>query len=256
MNSLPQIKVLIVDGEPSARKRIRTLLEKYPEISVISETSSGSEAVSIIQESNPDLVFLDVEISEMDGLAIINSETHEYAPLIILVTASDSYGLEAFEAGVVDYLLKPFDEARFNNAIQRTFKLLSARKSDGQSQLSALIESLAGKTSKYLKQVTIRNGNRIFLVKSEEIDWIEAERNYVRIHSKGQTYLRRESIGNIESQLDPARFRRIHRSTIVNLDSVRELQSAKSGEYKVILRMGAELTLSRNFHSNMSEFLT
>jgi two-component system LytT family response regulator len=256
MNSLPQIKVLIVDIELSARKRIRTLLEGFPEVSIIGETANGNDALSMIQESNPDLVFLDVEIPGMSGLSIFQTEINEDAPLVILVTASENYGLKAFEAGVVDYLLKPFDEQRFNDAIQRAFRLLSGRKSDNQLQLSALIERLAGKTFKYLKQVTIRSGNRIFLVKAEDIDWIEAERNYVRIHTNGQTYLRRESIGNIESQLDPVKFRRIHRSTIVNLDSVRELQSAKGGEYKVILRTGAELTLSRNFHNKMSEFLT
>jgi two-component system LytT family response regulator len=252
---LPQIKALIVDGEPSARKKIRTLIEDYPEVLVIGETDKGNEAVSLIQESNPDLVFLDIDILGINGLSILQNGIQEHAPLVILVSASDNYGLEAFEAGVVDYLLKPFNEFRFNEAIQRAVKQLSVRRNGNQLQLSALIESLTGNTNKYLRQITSRSGNRIFLVKIEDIDWIEAERNYVRIHSDGQSYLRRESISSIESQLDPAKFRRIHRSAIVNMDAVRELQSPKGGEYKVILRSGIELTLSRSFHSNMSEFL-
>jgi two-component system LytT family response regulator len=255
MDFTPRIKTLIVDAEPSVRKRIRTLLEDYPEVSIIGETDKGSEAVSLILESNPDLVFLDIDILGMNGLSILQDGIQEPAPKVILVTASDNYGLEAFEAGVVDYLLKPFNEIRFNEAIQRAVRQLSVRRNDNQSQLSALIESLAGNNAKYLRQVTSRSGNRIFLVKVEDIDWIEAERNYVRIHSNGHSYLRRESISSIESQLDPTRFRRIHRSAIVNLDAVRELQSAKGGEYKVILRSGTELTLSRSFHANMREFL-
>ncbi len=255
MDLIPQIKALIVDAEPAARKRIRTLLEDYPKVSIIGETGEGSEAVSIIQESNPDLVFLDIEILGMDGLFILQDGVQERSPLVILITASDNYGLEAFEAGAFDYLLKPFNEIRFKESIKRAIRQLSLRKNGNQLQLSTLIQSLAGNPAKYLRQITSRSGNRIFLVKAEDIDWIEAERNYVRIHSNGQSYSRRESIGGIESQLDPHKFRRIHRSAIVNLDAVRELQSARGGEYKVILRSGTELTLSRSFHSNMKEFL-
>ncbi|MDQ4122389.1 MAG: LytTR family DNA-binding domain-containing protein [Acidobacteriota bacterium] len=254
MDVKPQIKALIVDGEPSAQNKIRTLLKDYPEVSVIGETNNGSEAVSIIQESSPDLIFLDIELLGTNGLSIIQDGINEHAPLIILISESDNYGLAAFEAGVVDYLLKPFNEVRLNEAIQRVVKQLSVQKDDDQLQLSALIESLVGKPPRYLRQITSRSGNRIFLVKVEDIAWIEAERNYVRIHSNGNSYLRRESIGNIESQLDPTKFRRIHRSAIVNLDFVRELQSAKNGDYKVILHSGGELTLSRSFHANMREF--
>lgn len=255
MDLEPQIKALIIDGEPAAQNKIRRLLKDYPEVSLIGEIDNGAQAVSLIQESNPDLLFLDIEILGGDGLSILRDGISEHAPLVILITESDNYGLEAFEAGVVDYLLKPLDEDRLNEAIERAIKQLSARQSDHQLQLSALIESLVGAPAKYLRQITTRSGNRIFLVKTEDIDWIEAERNYVRIHSNGHSYLRREPIGSIESQLDPARFRRIHRSAIVNLDTVQELQSAKGGEYKVILRSGAELTLSRSFHGNMREFL-
>jgi two-component system LytT family response regulator len=255
MDLIPQIKALIVDGEPAARKRIRTLLENYLEVSIIGETGEGGEAVSIIQESNPDLVFLDIEILGMDGLSILQDGIQERSPLVILITASDNYGLEAFEAGAFDYLLKPFNEVRFKESIERAIKQLSLRKNGNQLQLSTLIQSFAGNPAKYLRQITSRSGNRIFLVKAEDIDWIEAERNYVRIHSNGQSYSRRESIGSMESQLDPHKFRRIHRSAIVNLDAIRELQSARGGEYKVILRSGTELTLSRGFHSNLKEFL-
>jgi two-component system LytT family response regulator len=255
MDLKPQIKALIVDGEASAQNKIRTLLEDYPEVTIIGETDNGSEAVTLIRKSDPDLVFLDIEILGSDGLSVLQDEINEQAPLVILITESDNYGLEAFEAGVIDYLLKPFNDDRLNEAIQRALKQLSVQKSDDQLQLSALLESLVGKPAKYLRQITSRSGNRIFLVKAEDIDWIEAERNYVKIHSNGQSYLRRESISSLESQLDPAKFRRIHRSSIVNLDSVQELQSAKSGEYKVILRSGTELTLSRSFHGNMREFL-
>lgn len=255
MNEYVGIKALIVDNEPLARKRIRNLLKAHPEFSVVGESSNGREALSSIRQLAPDLVFLDMQMPEVDGLSFIKSQAPGDIPLIIFVTAYDNYGLEAFDSHAVDYLLKPFDQQRFDEALQQVKARLTMNEGGAQeTQLSALVNRLEIE-SKYLKQLSIRTDGRIFLVKVANIDWIEAERNYVRLHVRQESHLRRVAIRSMEAQLDLTKFRRIHRSTIVNMDSIKELRSAAGGDYQVVLRNGTELPLSRSYHRNIHEFL-
>lgn len=249
------IKILIVDDEPLARRRIRALLAKDADVEIVAECASGLEAVAAIRAFAPDLMFLDVQMPEMDGLSLIKTRAVEQMPLVIFVTAYNNHGLSAFEADAVDYLLKPFDRQRFEKAVrQAKMRLSNSYKNDRRKYLSELVNRFEIQ-SKYLKQITIRNDGRIFLVKAEQIEWIEAERNYVRLYVGQECYQRREAISSIEARLDPAQFRRIHRSTIVNINFIRELRSSVGGEYQIILLNGAELVLSRTFQKNLPEFL-
>jgi two-component system, LytTR family, response regulator len=250
------IKVLIVDDEPLARRRIRSMLGDYAEMQVIGECSNGVEALAAISRMKPDLVFLDIQMPEMDGLELISKIKENTTPLFILVTAYSQHGLTAFDLEAVDYLLKPFDHGRFEKAVNfAKSRLVSIRQQEQQANLLNLINQLESEV-KYLKQIAIRSEGRIFLVKTEDIAWIEAERNYVRLHVGENSYLRREAIGNLELQLDPQIFRRIHRSAIVNLNLIKELQISPGGEYRVVLNSGESLILSQTYQKNLSEFLS
>ncbi|HEX8288896.1 MAG TPA: LytTR family DNA-binding domain-containing protein [Pyrinomonadaceae bacterium] len=249
------IKVLIVDDEPLARRRIRSLLTNHENMEIVGECADGSEAVEAIENLSPDLMFLDVQMPEMDGLSVIKIRAGKPMPLIIFVTAYNNYGLDAFDSYAVDYLLKPFDAKRFEKALEKAAARLSANKNaDSQAYLSELVNKIEQR-EKYCKHLAIRQNGRVFLVKTEEIEWIEAERNYVRLHVGQESYLRREAIGNIEEKFDSAQFRRIHRSIIVNINFIKELLLTSSSDYRIVLLSGKELTLSRNFQKNLPEFL-
>lgn len=250
-----QIKVLIVDDEPLARRRIRSLLAKHSEMQIVSECSNGLEALEAIELKQPDLIFLDMQMPEMDGLTLIKNKNPDDLPFVIFVTAYNNYGLAAFDAHAVDYLLKPFDPQRFDEAIEQAKERLALKsRISGQEILSELFNRLEVQSS-YLKQISIRNDGRIFLVKTENLEWIEAERNYVRLHVGEQSYLRREAISSIEAQLDPAHFRRVHRSAIVNINFIKELRLVSEGDYQIILLNGRKLVLSRSCQKNLPEFL-
>lgn len=249
------IKVLIVDDEPLARRRIRTLLANHADAEIVAECANGLEAVAVIEKDAPDLMFLDVQMPEMDGLAVINSNANKRMPLVIFVTAYNDYGLAAFEAHAVDYLLKPFDQQRFERAFEKAKARLSLdKKRNLPADLTEVINRISSQTN-YNKHIAIRQNGRVFLVKTDEIEWIEAERNYVRLYVGRESYLRREAIGNIEGQLDPNNFRRVHRSAIVNINFIRELRSISGGDYQIILTGGKELVLSRTYQKKLPEFL-
>ncbi|MDQ4122373.1 MAG: LytTR family DNA-binding domain-containing protein [Acidobacteriota bacterium] len=255
MKNSQSIRALIIDDEPLARKRIRSLLKNYPEFEIVGECNNGHDAAQVIQANAPDLIFLDVQMPGMDGLTLVKTLTPELMPLVIFVTAFENYGLAAFDAYAVDYLLKPFDEERFEKALRQAKSRFAMNQSDeSPADLAAAALSLGGE-ARYLKYFAVRSKGRVFLVKTETIDWIEAERNQVRLHVGQEFHLRREAIGNIEKQLDPAQFRRIHRSAIVNMNAVKELRSSASGEYQVVLKNGTNLVLSRKYQSNLYEFL-
>jgi two-component system, LytTR family, response regulator len=248
------IKILIVDDEPLARKRIRTLLANYENVEIVAECANGLEAIAAIEKNTPDLMFLDMQMPEMDGLSVINSRAINFMPLVIFVTAYDNYGLFAFDSDAVDYLLKPFDQRRFEKAFEKAQARLKVnKKQDLPFDLAEVVRQISLR-AKYRKHITIRQDGRVFLVKTEEIEWIEAERNYVRLYAGKVSYPRREAIGNIEAQLDPDKFRRIHRSAIVNISFIRELRSVTGGDYQIILRNGQELVLSRTYQKNLPEF--
>jgi len=255
MTTAKTIRAVIVDDEPLARRRIRRLLAHDAEVDVIGDCGNGEQAIEIIQNLKPNLLLLDVQMPEIDGFGVLESIEPSQMPLVIFVTAYDQYALRAFEVSAVDYLVKPFDRARFEKALKRAKSRLAVEHpGDFGEKTLALLEELKAK-SNHVERLVIKAGGRAFFLKTEEIDWIEAEGKYVRLHVGKESYLLREAIGSMEAQLDPKRFPRIHRSSIVNIDRVRELQPWFHNEYRVVLNDGTELMLSRSCRKKLSELL-
>jgi two-component system LytT family response regulator len=246
------MKVLIVDDEPLACERISQLLANFSDVEIVAECASGEEALTAIENGSPDLMFLDVQMPEMDGLSVISSQINKPLPLVIFVTAYADYGLAAFNSHAVDYLLKPFDQKRFETALEKARARL-AMNTSATPDLPEIVSHLE-QSANYHKHISIRQDGRLFLVKIEEIEWIAAEKNHVRLHVGAQSYLRRDTISYIEQQLDPTLFRRVHRSTIVNLDFIKELRTTASGDYRMILSNGEELALSSTYQKNFRNF--
>lgn len=241
------IRALIIDDEPLARERIRSLVAADVEIEIAGECANGDEAVGAILRERPDLLFLDVQMPGTDGFEVLEAIPPEAMPVVIFVTAYDQHALRAFEVHALDYLLKPFDEERFRRSLERAKEFLHARRMrtpDGR--LDALLEDLAAER-RYLRRLVIHAPGRVFFLRAEEIDWIESAGNYVRIHVGPEAHLHRETMRELEARLDPERFLRIHRSTIVNLDQVRDLKPLFHGGYVVTLKDGTELASSRNY---------
>ncbi|HKX27382.1 MAG TPA: LytTR family DNA-binding domain-containing protein [Blastocatellia bacterium] len=250
-----QIRTLIVDDEPLARKRLRELLKDDPEIQIVGECSNGSETIQAARDLAPELVFLDVQMPELDGLSVSEAIEGPDRPTIIFVTAYDEYAVRAFEVRAIDYLLKPFDRARFAKALQRAKEQLREKKSTAvNQQLLDLLTELKTRPS-YLERLVIKTNERVLVLKTDEIDWIEAEGNYVRIHFDKQSSLIRETLSHLASQLDPRKFPRIHRSRLVNIDRIQELQPWSHRDYRIILRNGTELALSRSYREQLCQLL-
>jgi two-component system, LytTR family, response regulator len=246
-----KIRTLIVDDEPLGRERIRTLLSDDAEIEVVGECSDGKQAVAAIERTRPDLVYLDVQMPEMDGFAVLDAITGERMPAIIFVTAYDRYAVQAFEVHALDYLLKSFDRERFQAALRRAKEQIrGSREGFWNERLTGLLEDLQAR-QKRLTRLVIRSAGRIFFLRVEEIDWLEAADNYVRIHVGRESHLMRETLQSLEGRLDPSRFLRIHRSIMVNLDRIQELQPLFHGDYVVKLLDGTELSLSRNYRERL-----
>ncbi len=247
------MRVLIVDDEPLARQRLRALLDAEADVEVVGECADGREAVEAIHKYKPDLIFLDVCVPELDGFGVVEAIAQEPRPGIIFVTAYDRYALRAFEVHALDYLLKPFDRERFQKALGRARAEVGRSRSEEVSeQLRALLQDARAK-SKYLDRVVIKSGGRVFFLRVEEIDWIEAAGNYLKLHCAGEAHLLRETMNSLETRLDPAKFLRIHRSTMVNIERIQELQPWFHGDYAVLLRDGTRLTLSRSYRQKLHD---
>jgi two-component system LytT family response regulator len=249
------IRTLIVDDEPLARTRIRSLLEREADIVIVGECTDGLQAVNDLRQLEPDLVFLDVQLPALDGFGVLEALDNERLPAVIFVTAHDRYALRAFEVHALDYLLKPFDRERFHKALERVRSQLEhAETAASRQRLLALLEDVQA-ARKPLQRVVIKSEGRVFFVRVEDIDWIEAAGNYLRLHVGRETHLLRETMNGLEGRLDPAQFVRIHRSTMVQFDRIRELQPWFHGDYRVLLRDGTELTLSRGYRQKLQELL-
>lgn len=249
-----QIKALIVDDEPLARDRIRELLKDHPEIEVIAEAKNGQEAIDAVVNHNPDLVFLDVQMPDLDGFDVLQNLNVERLPLIIFVTAYDQHALRAFDVHAVDYLTKPFDRQRFAEAIAQAKVVMNGAKEPDTARILSMLQELrAG--SRYLERFAIKNGETVFFVRAADVDAIEAEGNYVRLNLAGSSHLLRDTLNNVESQVNPRMFVRIHRRTIVNIDRVKEVQTWARGEYRVVLFTGAYYTLSRGYRQHFEKFI-
>jgi two-component system LytT family response regulator len=249
------IRALIVDDESLARERIRDMLTSAAQVEIIAECANGQDAIEAIQSLSPDLVFLDVEMPGIDGFGVLEALSPGQIPTIVFVTAYDQYAVRAFEVYALDYLLKPFDQERFEKALDRAKSQISSERSEDLNQriLNALEEIKTRPV--HLERLVIKMNGHVFFIKAEEIDWLEAEGNYVRLHAGKESYLLRDTISALESQLDPKKFIRVHRSAIVNIDRITELQPWFHGEYRIILREGVQLTLSRTYREKLHDLL-
>jgi two-component system, LytTR family, response regulator len=258
-----RIRAIIVDDEPTARRGVRLLLERDHSVDIVGEASTGTEAAELIKREKPDLAFLDVQMPGLDGFEALSKVGAAAAPAVIFVTAYDEHALRAFEVHAVDYLLKPYDDARFSAALQRGKEEVRRRQTDGvNARLVQLLDylqqnggSAAQVAEKPGERILIKSSGEIFFLKAEEIDWIEAEGDYMKFHVSGRTHLMRETMARLEARLDPKRFIRIHRSTIVNIDRLRKLSPSFAGEYAVILNDGTKLKLSRGYHERIATLM-
>lgn len=253
--SLKKIRVLIVDDERPARRKIRRFLESESDIEVVGESGGGSEAVEAIQNERPDLVFLDVQMPELDGFGVIAAlRMQPPLPQIVFVTAHDQFALRAFEVHALDYLLKPFDQDRFRKVLQRARDFLAReRREDLDERMSRLLEEVRAHGARYAERLLINSNGRAFFLQVERIDRVEAAKNYIRIHAGENAYLLRGTIDGLHRKLDPSKFLRVNRSQLVNLDSIKELQPWFHGEYRIILKNGTEMMWSRRYMDRSSE---
>jgi two-component system, LytTR family, response regulator len=253
---MKKIRALIVDDEPLARERMRTLLGAEADVDVVGEARDGVEAVEAILSQSPDLVFLDVHMPKLDGFEVIQTVGLDRMPPVVFVTAYDQHALRAFEVQALDYLLKPFDSDRFQSALKRVRRQIDSQESgDLGRRLLALVRDLKSERPPRSDRLVVKSGGRLFFLRADEIDWIEAAGNYVRLHVGAEGHLLRETMNSIESRLNPETFFRIHRSHIVNIERIKELQPWFNGEYVVILRNGARLTLSRGYREKLQDKL-
>jgi two-component system LytT family response regulator len=259
---LSTISVLVADDEPLARKGLRVWLRTETDLTVVGEASSGQEAVRAIETLRPDLVFLDIRMPGLDGFQVLARAAPVHLPLVIFVTAYDSYALKAFETHALDYLLKPLTERRLRQAIDRARWVLAAqeeleKKHGGLLQMLESRESLQGQAQtdvgpgRYLSRFAVRDDNRYLLVTADQVDWIDSAANYVRLHVGSSAYLIRMTMNELEQKLDPDRFARIHRSTIVNISRVKEVTPDWHGEFDVKLTDGTNLRLTRTYRNRL-----
>jgi len=244
------LRAIIVDDEPLARQRIRQLLKSEPDIAVAGEAGNGLEAVKLIESLSPDLVFLDVQMPELDGFGVVEAIGVDRMPATLFVTAFDQHAVKAFEVHAVDYLLKPFDRERFNQALDWARAQQASRMGGTMQSLIASRRS----DQPHPDRILVKSGEGWVLLRTGAIQWIEAEDNYVRLHVEGTSHLLRQTMNGILERLDPARFKRIHRSAIANLDFIKELQPWSGGDLLVIMRDGTRLTLSRTYRDAFTEW--
>lgn len=251
----PKIRVVVADDELLARKFIRRMLKQDPEMEIIGECSNGAEAVAAIRKEKPDLVFLDVQMPEMDGFAVLDAVRLDHLPEIVFTTAYESYAIRAFELHALDYLLKPFDQVRFKAALKYAKERFhSQHEEDKRLQVGTLLESIRLQ-QEYLDRIIIRADGRITFLHTREIDWIEADDKYVHLHTGKGAKMVRQTLAAIEGELDPKKFLRVHRSAMVNVDRIKELQPLFNGEHSLILDDGTRLTLTRKYRDKLFELL-
>jgi two-component system LytT family response regulator len=247
-----KVRTLIVDDEPLARDRLRQLLRNEPEIEIVGECADGREAVAVIQKTPPDLIFLDVQMPELDGFGVVEAIGAESAPVIVFVTAHDKFALRAFEIHAVDYLLKPFDRERFQKALHRALEQIKQREGGALiARQAAMIAEL--KSPKPPERLAVKSGGHVVWVKLDEIDWIGSADNYAELHVGPKSHLMRETLAALESRLDPKVFVRISRSIIVNTQRIKELKRLFYGGCELTLQNGAKLTLSRRYRDKLRQ---
>ncbi|MFM9915800.1 MAG: LytR/AlgR family response regulator transcription factor [Rhizobacter sp.] len=260
-----KIRTVVVEDEPVSRDRLLALLSEEQDVEVVGACADGRSAATAIANTTPDLVFLDIQLPEMDGLTLARAFDADTRPAVVFVTAHDSYALPAFEIHALDYLLKPFSAQRFRSALAYAREHLAQRRatSIGRHILGLLPDVQATPAPPPVsstpvsagERLVVKSSGRIYFVKIADIDWCEAAGNYIRVHVGAQAHLIRETMNRLESQLEPRLFVRVHRSTIVNVDRIQELRSSFNGEHVVVLRSGTRLTMSRGYREALQERL-
>lgn len=256
-----KIRALIVDDEPLARRGLRLYLRDEPDVEIVGECANGRAAVAAIRERQPDLIFLDVQMPLLDGFGVVEAVGAERSPVVVFVTAYDEHALRAFEAGALDYLLKPFHQERLKKTLARVRSRINQPNRDEYAQqLIALLQDLKTRElerepPKRLERIAIKEAGRLFFVSVAEIDWVESEGNYVRLHTGRATHLLRETMDGMEAKLDSNNFVRLRRSTIVNAARIKQLESLFNGEYRLTLSDGTQLNSSRRYRKNLDALL-
>lgn len=244
-----KLRALVIDDEAPARKRIKMFLQHDGRVEIVGEASDGLEAVEAIERLSPDLIFLDIQMPRLNGFDVLAEIKARPLPLIIFTTAYDQYALKAFEVRALDYLLKPFDEERLQEALARALAW-SGNPAQWSQQITDLVDELKGR-QRYLQRLLLKTGGKLIMIKTEEIDWIDAEEKYVRLHIGRDQHLYRETMNRLEQQLDPEKFIRIHRSHIINLDFLKEITPWSNNDYLVVLKDGTQLNLGRNYRGRL-----
>ena len=243
------VRVLIVDDEPIARRRLEALLAGEPSVEIVGESEDGEAALQAIRRLRPDLVFLDVQMPGLDGFDVIELLGRDECPAVIFVTAYDQYAMRAFDVHAADYLLKPFDRACLRTALARATALEAA---DG-GRLHAIVDSV--RAAQPLRRFLVKTASRVYAVRADDVETIEAAGHYVELRTAAGTHLVRDSLSAIERRLDPARFVRVHRSTVVNVDKVAELRPAFHGEFEVVMTSGRRLHCSRTYAADLTRVM-
>jgi two-component system LytT family response regulator len=257
--STPPVRVIIADDERLARKKLRLLLESEPDVEIVAECENGRQTVSAIHACIPDLLLLDIQMPDLDGFQVLGEIAPAQMPVVVFTSAYDQYAIRAFDAHALDYLLKPFDQERLHQAIERARSEL--RKSGDREITHRILDLLSRVRSEALyvtepdSRLVIRTKGRVIFLNLDEIDWVEAAANYVRLNVGNESYLFRETIGRTSERLNPNHFIRIHRSTIVNLRKIKELIPVNSGEYIVVLKTGKELSCSRGYRAALQRVI-
>lgn len=250
------IRAIIVDDEPLAREKVQLFSSSVPDLEIVDVCANGIEAIASVKKKSPDLIFLDIQMPEMSGFEVVEKINTKNLPGIIFVTAYDEFALRAFELHALDYLLKPFNRDRFLSAVDHARETL---RSSEQSEITAeqirTMVSTLHKKENPLDRIIVKTNGRIIFLKLSDIDWIEAAGNYVKVHVGTETHLIRETMNKLEAGLHKETFVRIHRSTIINIDKVKELQTWFNGEYKVILTSNAQLILSRGYRDSLDRII-
>lgn len=259
------LRAVIIDDEPTARRGVKLLLAKEPDIELVGEAANGRAGLELLRKERPAIVFLDVQMPELDGFGMLRDLEPELRPAIVFITAYNEHALRAFEVNAVDYLLKPYDDDRFRAALDRARRQCRQQaQGDFNARLDQVLKYLeqgaptggaAGEGNGFSDRILIKSSGEVLFLKPEEIDWIEAEGDYMKFHVGGKSHLMRETMARLEARLDPARFIRIHRSTIVNLERVRKLTPSFVGEYAVVLADGTKLKLSRGYQDRLQSQL-
>ncbi|MDP1677357.1 MAG: LytTR family DNA-binding domain-containing protein [Bacteroidota bacterium] len=248
------IRAIIIDDEPLARDKVKLFAAGEPDIEVVDTCSNGHEAIASFNKFKPDLLFLDIQMPEINGFEVL--QQLPVLPGIIFITAYDEFALRAFEFHALDYLLKPYDRERFQKSVIHARSALRSRTETETTteQIKLLLHSIQQHSDK-LERLIVKTNGRIIFLRIEEIDWMEAAGNYVKLHVGNESHLIRETMNGLEHQLNPQKFIRIHRSTIINIEKIKELEPYFNGEYKVVLNNSTQLILSRNYRENFTNVL-